>query len=70
VGWLSYTSFNEPPSVYRVDLRTGERRLWWRQDVPAFDPSTVEVKQVWYPSKDGTRVSMFVIHRKGLKLDG
>jgi prolyl oligopeptidase len=69
VAWLSYTSFNEPPSVYRVDLRSGEKRLWWRQDVP-FDPSTLEVKQVWYASKDGTRVSMFVIHKKGLKLDG
>jgi prolyl oligopeptidase len=69
VGWLSYTSFNEPPSVYRVDLRSGERRLWWRQETP-FDPSTLEVKQVWYPSKDGTRISMFVVHRKGLRLDG
>ncbi|MES1240919.1 MAG: prolyl oligopeptidase family serine peptidase [Acidobacteriota bacterium] len=69
VAWLSYTSFNEPPGVYRVDLRTGERKLWWRQETP-FDPSTLEVKQVWYPSKDGTRVSLFVIHRKGLKLDG
>jgi prolyl oligopeptidase len=69
VAWLSYTSFNEPPGVYRVDLRTGERKLWWRQETP-FDPSTLEVKQVWYTSKDGTRVSMFVVHRKGLALDG
>jgi prolyl oligopeptidase len=68
-AWLSYTSFDEPPSVYRVDLHTGERKLWWRQETP-FDPSTLEVKQVWYPSKDGTRVSMFVVHRKGIKLDG
>ena len=34
------------------------------------DPSAIEVKQVWYPSKDGTRVSMFIVHRKGLKLEG
>jgi prolyl oligopeptidase len=69
IAWLSYTSFDAPQSVYRVDLRTGDRKLWWRQEVP-FDLSTLEVKQVWYPSKDGTRISMFIVHRKGLKLDG
>jgi prolyl oligopeptidase len=69
VGYLFYTSFNEPPSLYRVNLRTGERKLWWREETP-FDPSTLEVKQVEYPSKDGTRITMFVVHRKGLKLDG
>ncbi|HVG07488.1 MAG TPA: prolyl oligopeptidase family serine peptidase [Thermoanaerobaculia bacterium] len=69
VGWLAYTSFNEPAGIYRVDLRKGERKLWWREEVP-FDPSGLEVKQVEYPSKDGTRVTMFVIHKKGLKLDG
>jgi prolyl oligopeptidase len=69
VAWLSYTSFNEPQGVYRVDLRTGERKLWWHQETP-FDSSTLEVKQVWYTSKDGTKVSMFVVHRKGLALDG
>jgi prolyl oligopeptidase len=69
VVWLSYASFDAPPSIFRVDLRTGERKLWWRQETP-FDPSVLEVKQVWYPSKDGTRISMFVVHKKGLKLDG
>ncbi|MEA2559566.1 MAG: prolyl oligopeptidase [Acidobacteriota bacterium] len=69
VGWLAYTSFNEPAGIYRVDLRTGERKLWWREEVP-FDPSGLEVRQVEYPSKDGTRITMFVIHKKGLKLDG
>jgi prolyl oligopeptidase len=69
VGWLNYTSFNEPAGVYRVDLKTGERKVWWRQQIP-FDLSTLEVKQVWYPSKDGTKISMFLIHRKGLALDG
>ncbi|MBX3467688.1 MAG: S9 family peptidase [Planctomycetes bacterium] len=68
-AFVSYTSFNEPPSIYRVDLLTGERALWRRPDVPV-DPSTVEVKQVWYPSKDGTRVSMFLVHKKGLEPKG
>jgi prolyl oligopeptidase len=69
VGYLFYTSFDEQPSLYRVNLRTGERKLWWREETP-FDPSSLEVKQVEYPSKDGTRITMFVVHKKGLKLDG
>ena len=68
-AFLSYASFNEPPGIYRVDLKTKESALWERPKVPV-DPSTVEVKQVFYPSKDGTKVPMFLVHRKGLKLDG
>ena len=67
--FYSYTSFNEPRSIYRADTRRGGPTLWERPDVPV-DPSLVEVKQVWYPSKDGTQVSMFIVHRKGLELDG
>jgi len=52
-----------------VDLVTGERQVWWRKSVP-FDSAAIEVEQVGYPSKDGTRISMFLVHRKGLKLDG
>ncbi|HEY0514741.1 MAG TPA: prolyl oligopeptidase family serine peptidase [Thermoanaerobaculia bacterium] len=66
---LEFTSFNQPAAIYQVDLATGERRPWWRQNVP-FDPASVEVEQVQYPSKDGTRVSMFLVHRKGMKRDG
>jgi prolyl oligopeptidase len=70
-GFLSFTSYNYPPTIFRVDLRNAKARpeVWERPAVPV-DPSTVEVRQVWYPSKDGTRVSMFIVHRKGLKLDG
>lgn len=68
-AFLTFTSFNEPTSIYRIDLATGDRALWERPDVPV-DPSTIEVKQVWYESKDGTRVSMFIVHRTGLVLDG
>jgi prolyl oligopeptidase len=68
-AFRTYTSYNEPPSIYRIDLATGERSLWERPDVPV-DPSLVEVKQVWYESKDGTKVSMFIIHRTGLELNG
>ncbi len=68
-GFLSFTSYNMPSSIYHVDLASGKRELWARPDIPV-DPSKIEVKQVWYDSKDGTPISMFVVHKKGLELDG
>ncbi len=68
-AFFSYSSFNEPNSIYRIDLATNTKALWERPNVPV-DPSIAEVKQVWYSSKDGTKVSMFIVHKKGLKLDG
>ncbi|MBP8812035.1 MAG: S9 family peptidase [Kofleriaceae bacterium] len=70
-AYLKFTSFNYPTTIFRVDLGRPalEPELWERPPVPV-DPSTVEVKQVWYSSKDGTKVSMFVVHKKGLALDG
>lgn len=70
-AYLTFTSFNYPPTIFRVDLAKpdAEPELWERPDVPV-DPTSVEVKQEWYSSKDGTRVPMFIVHKKGLKLDG
>jgi prolyl oligopeptidase len=70
-AYLTFTSFNSPTSIFRVDLAkpSAAPELWERPEVPV-DPGTVEVDQVWYPSKDGTRVSMFLVHRKGLVRDG
>lgn len=70
-AFLSFTSYNYPTSIFRVDLSKPEMEpvLWERPAVPV-DPTTVEVKQEWYSSKDGTKVSMFIVHKKGLKLDG
>ncbi len=68
-AFLTFTSYNTPRSIYRVDLATGESQLWAKPDVPV-DPSMIEVKQVWYDSKDGTPISMFIVHKKGLELDG
>ncbi len=68
-AFITYSSFNEPQSIYLTDLASDNRELWARPDVPV-DPSLVEVKQVTYTSKDGTPVTMFIVHRKGLKLDG
>lgn len=64
-----YSSFDTPPSIYRYDLITGESRLW-KQAKVVFDPDEYTVKQVFYKSKDGTRVPMFIAHRKDIKLDG
>ncbi|GJQ29765.1 MAG: prolyl endopeptidase [Phycisphaerae bacterium] len=70
-AYLSFTSFNYPSTIFRVDLSTPDAQpeQWERPAVPV-DPETVDVRQVWYPSKDGTRVSMFLVYKKGLKLNG
>lgn len=65
-AFLSFTSFNDPLSIYRLDLAGGSRSLWARPDVPV-DPSLLEVEQVFYSSKDGTRVPMFLVSKKGTK---
>ena len=67
--FYSFSSFATPSSVYRYDLATGESELI-RQAQVAFEPEDYEVKQVFYTSKDGTKVPMFIAHRKGLELDG
>ncbi|MCA9292382.1 MAG: S9 family peptidase [Phycisphaerales bacterium] len=67
--FYSYTSFNDPGSIYRYDMITGESTLF-RKPTVDFDGTQYEVKQVFYSSKDGTRVPMFICHKKGLKLDG
>jgi prolyl oligopeptidase len=70
-AYLTFTSFNAPTSIFRVDLAHPEAppELWERPDVPV-DPDTAEVQQVWYRSKDGTPISMFLVHKKGLDRNG
>jgi prolyl oligopeptidase len=67
--FLAYSSFTEPPTNFRYDFAKGELVPFQKTDVKV-DPSLYETAQVWYPSKDGTKVSMFLIHRKGLEKDG
>ena len=67
--FYSYSSYNAPPTIYRYDMKTGKSELF-RQAKVAFNPSDYEVRQVFYNSKDGTRVPMFIVHKKGIKLDG
>ncbi len=67
--FAGFDSFTLPLTVYRYDLATGARTVWAREHVP-IDSAQFDVQQVWYHSKDGTRVPMFLAHRKGLKADG
>ena len=64
-----FTDFLNPATIYRYDLRSGESRVFRQPDL-AFDPADFETRQVFVTSEDGTRVPMFVTHRRGLKLDG
>ncbi|NEO17207.1 MULTISPECIES: prolyl oligopeptidase family serine peptidase [unclassified Moorena] len=67
--FYSYTSFTTPATIYRYDMVSGESTIF-RQPQVDFNPDDYETKQVFYPSKDGTQVPMFITHKKGLELDG
>ncbi|AVH67736.1 prolyl oligopeptidase family serine peptidase [Nostoc sp. 'Peltigera membranacea cyanobiont' N6] len=67
--FYSYASFTTPGTIYRYDMITGKSTVF-RQPQVNFNPDNYETKQVFYQSKDGTRVPMFITHKKGIKLDG
>ena len=67
--FYSYSSYNAPRTIYRYDVRTGESSLFKAADVD-FDSEDYVVKQVFFPSKDGTQIPMFVSHKSDLKLSG
>jgi prolyl oligopeptidase len=66
--FYSYTSFTTPNNIYRYNMVTGESTLYRQAEVD-FNPEDYEVEQVFYSSKDGTQIPMFITHKKGLKLD-
>jgi prolyl oligopeptidase len=68
-AFLSFESFALPPTIYRYDVAKGALAVWAKPGA-AIDSDNYEVKQVWYESKDKTRVPMFLFCRKGLKMDG
>jgi prolyl oligopeptidase len=68
--FFAFHSFTVPDSIYQIDLATRGTLLWSKVDAPGIDPDKYEVKQVWFDSKDGTHVPMFVFHKKGLELNG
>jgi prolyl oligopeptidase len=65
--FYAFTSFNRPTAIYRYDAATGASAAWAEPKVP-FDPDAYAVTQRFYTSKDGTRVPMFLVHRKDLDL--
>ncbi len=67
--FYSFTSFTMPGSVLRYDFTTGQSSVWRRPKVD-FDSAAYETRQVFYTSKDGTRVPMFITAKRGVKLDG
>ncbi|MBI3844130.1 MAG: S9 family peptidase, partial [Planctomycetes bacterium] len=67
--FYAFTSFTTPTTIFHYDVSNGASTVF-RKPTVAFDPDAYETKQVFYASKDGTRIPMFISHRRGLKLDG
>ncbi len=68
-AYFTFTSFTQPPETYKTSISKGSVEVWSKVEIPV-DTSRFEVQQVFYPSKDGTKVSMFIVHKKGLVKDG
>ena len=68
-AFFGFRSYITPQSIYRYDVATGKTELWAQPKVP-FKSDDFEVKQVWYASKDGTRIPMFLVHKKGIRPNG
>jgi prolyl oligopeptidase len=68
-AYYYYSSFTETPQIFRTSIAKGTTSLWEKVEIPV-DTSGFVTEQVWYPSKDGTKVSMFVVRRKDVALDG
>jgi prolyl oligopeptidase len=68
--FYTFTSFTFPSTIYRVDPATRRSTVFRQPQIPGFNASDYETKQVFFTSKDGTRVPMFLTYRKGLVLDG
>jgi len=67
--FFTFTNFVTPPTVYRLDMVSGKTSVY-RQPKLQFDPAKFETKQVFFTSKDGTKVPMFLTYKKGIKLEG
>ncbi len=69
-GFYLYSSMNYPPTIFSYDLATKKSAVYRAPQIPGFRPEEYETREVFYKSKDGTRVPMFLVYKKGLKLDG
>ncbi|TGV00449.1 prolyl oligopeptidase family serine peptidase [Flavivirga rizhaonensis] len=69
VDYYSFTNYNTPSSIYKLNIDTGESELYWKPSIE-FNSDDYESNQVFYTSKDGTKVPMIITHKKGMALDG
>ncbi|TNF26957.1 MAG: S9 family peptidase, partial [Bacteroidetes bacterium] len=69
VAFYSFTSYTYPTTIFKYDMASGSAEVFKEPSID-FDSEDYEVKQVFFPSKDGTQIPMFIVHKKGLKLDG
>jgi prolyl oligopeptidase len=67
--FYSFTSFTTPATIYKYDIASGKSEIYKKPEVK-FNPDDFETKQVFYTSKDGSKIPMFLIFKKGIKLDG
>ncbi len=67
--YFSFTNYNTPSSIYTLNLETGETELYWKPAI-AFNSDDYESNQVFYTSKDGTKMPMIITHKKGIELNG
>ncbi len=67
--YFSFTNYNNPESIYKLDIKTGDYTLYWKPEID-FKPEDYVSTQVFYPSKDGTKIPMMITHKKGLPLNG
>lgn len=69
VGYISFSSFTEPNIIYKTSIKSGKVEEWARVKLP-IETREYTTDQVFYPSKDGTKISMFIIHKKGVEMNG
>ncbi|MGC1243055.1 MAG: prolyl oligopeptidase family serine peptidase [Chryseosolibacter sp.] len=67
--YFSFTSFTYPTTIFKYDIATGKTTLYEKPDVD-FNPADYETKQVFYKSKDGASIPMYIVHKKGIELNG
>ena len=68
-AYFTYQSFTSPKRIYKTSIEKGGTELWSKEELPV-ETDDFEVEQVWYESKDGTKVSMFIVHKKAMEKDG
>ncbi len=69
LAFFSYNTFTAPASIYKYNIVTNKMEIWFKPTID-FKSDDYETKQIFYTSKDGTKIPMFITHKKGIKLDG